>query len=75
MAKAAVVRDAPAPGVARRAAERARRALGSGGVLLLLGLAMVGVGEASTGGVVTLAGLVIVIYGIHTFGRLGPDDD
>lgn len=55
------------------AARRARGALGIGGVLLLCGLAMVGIGPSDMGMGVTLAGLVVTIFGIHTFGRLGPD--
>lgn len=49
-----------------------RRALTAGGVFLLLGLALVGMGPSDPGMVVTLAALLLMIYGIHTFGRLGP---
>lgn len=52
-----------------------RRALMAGGGSLILGLAMVGVGNAEEGSAVALAGLLLTIYGIHAFGRLGPDDD
>lgn len=51
-----------------------RRTLAWGGAALTLGLAIVGVGSPAEGGPVALAGLLIVIYGIHRFGRLGPDD-
>jgi hypothetical protein len=33
---------------------------------------MVGIGPSDAGMAVTLAALVATIYGIHTFGRLGP---
>jgi hypothetical protein len=45
-----------------------------GAGVLLLGLALVGVGGGPEGAPLALAGLFNVIYGIHTFGRLGPDD-
>lgn len=51
-----------------------RRALTWGGAALTLGLAIVGVGSPAEGGPIALAGLLITIYGIHRFGRLGPDD-
>jgi hypothetical protein len=54
-------------------ARRARGALGAGGALVLVGLAMVGIGPSQLGMVVTLLALAMTIYGIHTFGRLGPD--
>lgn len=51
-----------------------RRALVSGSALLLLGLGMVGVDSSDVGAGVTLIGLLIMIFGIHSFGRLGPDE-
>ena len=54
--------------------QRPRRALLWGGGLLALGLAAVGVGQPDEGAVLALAGLLVTIYGIHCFGRLGPDD-
>ena len=53
---------------------RARRALFGGALLLMAGLAVVGIGDSDAGAGMTLVALVVVIYGIHTFGRLGPDD-
>jgi len=44
-----------------------------GGAPLVIGLALVGVGS-DAGAAVALAGLLNTIYGIHTFGRLGPDE-
>jgi hypothetical protein len=44
-----------------------------GGAPLVVGLALVGAG-ADEGAALALAGLFNTIYGIHTFGRLGPDD-
>ena len=46
-----------------------------GGGLLILGIGLVGVGEASVGAAPLLAGLFNIVYGIHTYGRLGPEDD
>src|SRR4051812_45263889 len=51
-----------------------RRALLWGAGLLVLGLAAVGVGQADEGAALAPAGLLITIFGIHRFGRLGPDD-
>ena len=73
--------EAPAPlgskpraDSAARGEHRARRALLLGSGLLLFGLAMVGVDTTEVGAGLTLLGLVILIFGIHTFGRLGPDE-
>jgi len=57
-----------------RSEPRARRALILGSGLLIFGLAMVGVDTTDVGAGLTLLGLVILIIGIHTFGRLGPDE-
>ncbi len=56
------------------AARLPRRALAAGGLLLLAGLGLVGIGPSDAGMAVALAGFVAMIYGVHTFGRLGPDD-
>ena len=53
--------------------QKPRRWLKIGAVLLLLGLALVGTDASDAGIVVTLAGLLATIVGIHRFGRLGPD--
>ncbi len=54
---------------------RARRALGGGGLLLVAGLALVGVGPSDAGMGLTVLALVVLVYGIHSFGRLGPERD
>lgn len=51
----------------------ARRALGMGGGLAALGLALVGTGPSEAGTIICVGGLLVLIYGIHTFGRLGPE--
>lgn len=56
-----------------QAVKRARGALAVGGSLLLLGLSLVGIGPSDVGVTVTLTALLVMIFGIHTFGRLGPD--
>lgn len=49
-----------------------RRALTVGGALLPVGLALVGIEASDVGMVVTLGALLVLIYGVHSFGRLGP---
>ena len=49
-----------------------RRALAIGSTLLMIGLALLGMGPSDLGTWITLAALVALIYGVHTFGRLGP---
>ncbi|HEY4116882.1 MAG TPA: hypothetical protein VGM56_03450 [Byssovorax sp.] len=51
---------------------RARRMLLGGGVAALVGLAAVATGASDVGMTFVLAGLVVLIAGIHVFGRLGP---
>jgi hypothetical protein len=51
----------------------ARRALGAGALLGAVGLALVGTGPSEAGGIICVAGLLVLIYGIHTFGRLGAE--
>ena len=46
-----------------------------GGGFLVFGIALVGVGEAAVGAPFLLAGLLNTVYGIHTYGRLGPEDE
>ena len=45
-----------------------------GGGLLILGIGLVGVGEP-LGAAPLLAGLFNIVYGIHTYGRLGPEEE
>jgi hypothetical protein len=45
-----------------------------GGGMLVAGISLVGAGAGAEGAPVVLAGLLNTIYGIHTFGRLGPED-
>jgi hypothetical protein len=61
-------------GAREQSAPRARRAIGGGAILLIAGLTMVGTGPSQIGTGMTLIALVALIYGIHTFGRLGPDE-
>lgn len=62
--------------VGRTAAPEAtwpRRLLFAAGALLVVGLASVGTGESEPGRWITLGALLLAIYAIHTFGRLGPE--
>jgi hypothetical protein len=55
------------------AEQKPRRTLIAGSALVLLGLASVGVDSSDVGAGLTLLGTLLMIFGIHTFGRLGPD--
>ena len=68
-------RPARRRGARSEAEARARGALGGGGLLLVAGLALVGVGPSDAGMALTLLALALLIYGIHSFGRLGPERD
>jgi hypothetical protein len=50
-----------------------RRVIAIGGMLLAVGLALVGIGPSDEGMAITLFALLALIYGVHAFGRLGPD--
>jgi hypothetical protein len=54
---------------------RPRETLAWGGAILVLGIALVGVGVDKAGAAPVLAGLLLTILGIHTYGRLGPEGD
>jgi hypothetical protein len=54
--------------------ESPRRVLLIAGAIVIVGLAVVGVGAGEVGRYITLIGLILMIFGVHTFGRLGPDD-
>src|SRR5579871_5059981 len=56
------------------AEQGARTSISWGAGVLVLGLALVGVGGEQVGAVAVLAGLLLTIYSIHTYGRLGPDE-
>ena len=51
----------------------ARKALVVGALLLLIGVGLVGVGPSEAGSVIVVVALLAMIYGVHSFGRLGPD--
>jgi uncharacterized membrane protein YiaA len=51
-----------------------RRMLGAGAVLLLMGIGVVGIGPHEIGIGLTLLALIVLAFGIHTFGRLGPQE-
>lgn len=55
------------------AEQKPRRTLIAGSALVLLGLASVGVDSSDIGTGLTILGTLLLIVGIHTFGRLGPD--
>jgi len=51
----------------------ARRFLLAGATLLPVGLGLSAIGQASLGSIATLVGLAVLIAGLHTYGRAGPD--
>ena len=52
-----------------------RRVITIGAALLAVGLATVAIGPSDEGMAVTLLALLALIYGVHAFGRLGPDEE
>lgn len=62
--------SAPPPSPRERTA---RKALVVGALLLLAGVGLVGVGPSDAGSVIVVVALLAMIYGVHSFGRLGPD--
>ncbi|MCA9598113.1 MAG: hypothetical protein KC776_32600 [Myxococcales bacterium] len=53
---------------------RPRNTIALAATLTLIGIALSASGNASVGAWVTLVGLVMVIYGLHRFGRTGADE-
>jgi hypothetical protein len=53
----------------------ARNTLLFGGLILALGLGLVGVGADGVGAVPVLAGLLVTVFAIHNYGRLGPVEE
>jgi sulfite exporter TauE/SafE len=51
----------------------ARRFLLVGATLLTVGIALGATGSRIAGAVTTLTGAALLIAGLHTFGRAGPD--
>ena len=52
-----------------------RRLLVVAASLVVIGLGMVGTGSTEEGRVFALEGVGLLIWGVHNFGRLGPDDE
>ena len=50
-----------------------RRTLAAGAAAALAGIALVGIDSSDAGVVLCVVGVLAMIYGIHTFGRLGPE--
>lgn len=74
-------RDAAAVVVDEASLERhPRRVLAIGGALLAIGLALLGTSSGEPMGLsdpstwITVVALITLIYGVHTFGRLGPPE-
>jgi hypothetical protein len=67
--------DETAPALPGEPLEKhARNALLSGAVLLVLGIAAVGVGYPTEGALPVVVGLALTVFAIHSYGRLGPED-
>ncbi len=54
---------------------RARRAIAGGVILTFIGVAFITTGSKLTGGPITLVGWAALLFGIHSFGRLGTPGD
>ena len=52
---------------------RHQRVLGLGATISILGLAMVGTHDSKSGSMVVIIGLLILMWGVHRFGRLGSE--
>lgn len=50
-----------------------QRALGLGGTVAIVGLALVGTGDSQAGAVVVVIGMLILMWAVHRFGRLGTE--
>jgi len=50
-----------------------RKYLLVGAILAALGIALASVGRPTLGGLSSMAGMSLLIAGLHTFGRTGPE--
>lgn len=50
-----------------------RKFLLAGAILSALGIALASVGRPTLGGLTSMAGMSLLIAGLHTFGRAGPE--
>ncbi len=57
----------------RAASDRRERIAAAGATLLILGLGAVGIGDSPIGAAAGLAGMVVLMYAVHTYGRLGEE--
>jgi hypothetical protein len=51
----------------------ARKFLLTGATVLPIGIALAAIGHSTAGSTLTVIGLAVLIAGLHTFGRAGPD--
>jgi len=51
----------------------ARKFLLAGATVLPVGIALAAIGQSTTGSMLSVIGLAVLIAGLHTFGRAGPD--
>ena len=52
---------------------RHMRILGLGGTIAAIGLALVGTHDSKVGSSVVIVGLLLLMWGVHRFGRLGTE--
>ena len=52
---------------------RGRKLLAAGGLVQTAGLGLIGTSGASVGSWVLLAGWVLLVYGLHVYGRAGEE--
>jgi hypothetical protein len=53
---------------------RLRSLIAVGASVTLIGIALAASENQQIGGWLTLAGLIALVYGLHRYGRSGPDD-
>ena len=51
----------------------ARKFLLAGATVLPVGIALAAIGQSIPGSMLSVVGLAVLIAGLHTFGRAGPD--
>jgi hypothetical protein len=52
-----------------------RRVIALGAALAALGLALLATGPSDAGTLILLFALISLLYGVHSFGRLGPEGE
>lgn len=51
-----------------------RRFLLAGAIAAVLGIALAGIGRQTLGSLASVVGMALLIGGLHTYGRAGPEE-